>query len=79
MRRVASAPRGGWPTWSFDWLGWSPDDRYVGFLTERAGVVQKLSVLDVRTGRIRVIQHARKGESLSAMWWQTKPERGGSR
>lgn len=79
IRRVASAPSGGWPTWSFSWLGWSPDERYVGFLTERAGVARELSVLDVRTGGIRVIQHARKGESLTATWWQTKPKRGGSR
>ncbi len=79
IRRVASAPSGGWPTWSFSWLGWSPDGRYVGFLTERAGVARELSVLEVSTGRIRVIQHAHKGESLSAIWWRTKPKRGGSR
>ena len=73
VRRVASAPPGGWPAWNWQWLGWSPDGRFIGLSTDiRPGYAagDGLAVVDVAAGRMRVVQRVQKGEFLYAVWWR---------
>jgi hypothetical protein len=53
------------------WLGWSPDGRYIGF---DAGRTEKpptgIQVVDVRTGRLRVLRPLRSAYYLDISWWR---------
>ncbi len=73
VRRIASPPPGGWPAWNWQWLGWSPDGRFIGLSTDiRPGYAAGagLAVVDVAAGRMRVVRHVQKGEFLYAVWWR---------
>jgi hypothetical protein len=51
-----------------NWMGWSPDGRYIGLGTCRG----RLAVLNATTGQIRVLFRERKGEFkiCAARWWR---------
>ena len=64
-RKVGDAPRKGWPDGT--WLGFSPDDRYIGL----GNFSKQLAVLDVHTGKIRVLLREGKDEFFAyRKWWR---------
>jgi len=67
VRKFAYAPRKGWP--GGEWLGFSPDDRYIGL----GGWGRDVAVLEVDTGKVRVLYREPKDGSEYASyrkWWR---------
>lgn len=65
-REVARAPEPGWPAgW---WLGWSPDESYIGL----GHFSKRLGVVDVETGEVRILlTEEKESEFLEyRTWWR---------
>jgi len=75
-RRLADAPKEGWALWGAGAPGWSPDGQYFGYTLERRGSPEGLAVLDLRSGRVRLLR------GVTGVWWRSPaddtPGKGGS-
>jgi hypothetical protein len=60
-------PKPNWP--SHEWMGWSPDGKYIGL---GIGTPSRVAVLNAATGQMRVLAEGHKGKDLiwSWGWWR---------
>ena len=69
VRKLANAPADGWPIG--DWIGWSPDGRYIGLAT--VGPTESspdvVAVVDVQDRRTRTLLRTRSDRGIQARWW----------
>ena len=68
VRKLADAPADGWPLG--DWLGWSPDGRFIGLGTVGPTETSPntIEVVDVRRGRVRTLLRAPGTSQITAAW-----------
>jgi hypothetical protein len=63
-RTVADAPREGWP--GGDWIGFSPDGRYLGL----GSFSPRIAVIDMTTGRFQLVFRERENTLTEYLkWW----------